>query len=102
MVQKCIMGSSGGGETVEYDYSSYSAYPNGTVTIPITDGMVTVAPGAYESSQFEGCWYVKQGVMTKIYQNSSPKTTVTYSDGTMTIKNNTSGYYINAWVYSEV
>ena len=101
MVQKCIMGSSGG-ETVNYDFNVYSALPSGNVSIPIYDGMVTVAPGSYEVSQFEGTWYVKKGELTKVFQNPNPKTSVTYSDGTLTVQNLTSGYYINAWVYSEV
>lgn len=84
-----------------YDYETVSVSPSGTNTVQIHDGMVTIAPTRYESSQFEGCWYIKKGVLTKIYQNSSAKCTVTYANDILTVKNNTTGYSMSIWVYKE-
>lgn len=98
MFIRANMLDAGGGN---YDYERITISPSGTGTINIHDGMFAIAPYAYESSQFEGCWYIKNGELTKVYQNPTPKATITYANDVLTIKNNTTGYSLYVWVYKD-
>ena len=101
MFNKMVIPTGSGGETVNYDFTSQQIVPLGTITFDIDDGMVTIAPSGYWVSQFEGTWYVKNGEMTKVFQNPNPKTSVSYQNGQMTVTNLTTGYAIDVWIYSK-